>query len=264
MKELFIIKAGGSIITDKKQAEVLNNENIDTFIKQIVEIYNYDNTGIILGHGSGSFGHFYMKKYELRNKTHDYNVLGASVTKNKIHLLNNIVISKLTDQGIPVVSFDVEYDWFETRSLYSKQTIAYMLECVAAGIVPVVYGDFIFGNNRIASFSTEDSFECIVKELSENHQENIHLKRLIFCSDTDGVLDESGVVIPQISSLDFNKEVFYEDKKSFDVSGGMLGKVKSALKLSAYSDVSIINGKDGKSLIKVVNGYELGTTICKM
>ena len=58
---MFIIKIGGSVITDKAKQNSFKKDVIDNLAKQISK----SKKEIILVHGAGSYGHILAKKYNL-------------------------------------------------------------------------------------------------------------------------------------------------------------------------------------------------------
>ena len=56
---MYILKIGGSVITDKSKKFILRNEILDELSKQIKKV----NKKCIIVHGAGSFGHILAKKH---------------------------------------------------------------------------------------------------------------------------------------------------------------------------------------------------------
>ena len=70
---MFIIKIGGSVITDKKKESFFKQEISDNIAK---EIKKTDKKYIII-HGAGSFGHILAKKYHLHTgRVNDVQIQG--------------------------------------------------------------------------------------------------------------------------------------------------------------------------------------------
>ncbi|MEO1290635.1 MAG: uridylate kinase, partial [Chloroflexota bacterium] len=58
-----MIKLGGSLITDKTQEATLRPDVLARIADEIAQIYNSHDLRLIVGHGSGSFGHFEAKRH---------------------------------------------------------------------------------------------------------------------------------------------------------------------------------------------------------
>jgi isopentenyl phosphate kinase len=67
MKELVFLKLGGSLITDKTQPYTPRLDVIEDVALQIsTALQNQPNLRLVLGHGSGSFGHVAASEYQTR------------------------------------------------------------------------------------------------------------------------------------------------------------------------------------------------------
>ena len=64
---LLFIKLGGSLITDKDQAESARADIIFTLLQEIrQQLQREPSLKILIGHGSGSFGHHAARKFGTR------------------------------------------------------------------------------------------------------------------------------------------------------------------------------------------------------
>ena len=65
---LVFLKLGGSLITDKSQAETALLDLIFILLSDLKRYLDQNNeVRVVLGHGSGSFGHHAAAKYGTRN-----------------------------------------------------------------------------------------------------------------------------------------------------------------------------------------------------
>lgn len=82
-------------------------------------------------------------------------------------------------------------------------------------------------------------------------------ERLIFLTDVEGIRDEQGKLIPQLSSGEAEALM-----ASGVVSGGMIPKVKACIRaLSGKATTCIIDGKQPHALLRYIEGDSGGTTI---
>jgi hypothetical protein len=64
MTELVFLKLGGSLITDKTQPYKVRLDKLTTLAKEIHSALSSPrNLRLVLGHGSGSFGHYAVKEH---------------------------------------------------------------------------------------------------------------------------------------------------------------------------------------------------------
>ena len=85
----------------------------------------------------------------------------------------------------------------------------------------------------------------------------IEAAKLIFMTDTSGVCDASGALLPRISADEA------EDMISKGViSGGMIPKVNACIRaLTAGAETRIIDGRGKNALVSEIAGKASGTTI---
>lgn len=261
MKELILIKLGGSVITDKKKAYFAREENIVRLAKEIKLALLQTKARIIIGHGAGSFAHIPAHKYKTKEGLINKNSLfGMSVTEEAAKMLNQIVVKKFISEKIPVYSFSPGTFLISDGKNYGKSYIDPIKKALEIGVVPVVYGDVVLDKKiGFTIFSTE-------KILSILADESIHLYkiRIIYVTDVDGVLDEKGNVISQITKENFGKLKWsITGAKGVDVTGGMLHKVEEALILSEKIGVKtqIISGLKSGRLKNAILGEKVKGTV---
>ncbi|TET53786.1 MAG: uridylate kinase, partial [Anaerolineales bacterium] len=101
------VKLGGSLITDKSSPSTARPEVIERIAAETREALDSDpGLRLLLGHGSGSFGHWAAKPYSTRQGVHTpdgwrgYAQVAAAAAK-----LNGIVTATFLAAGVPVLSF---------------------------------------------------------------------------------------------------------------------------------------------------------------
>ena len=68
MKELILLKLGGSLITDKTQPYTPKLDVIEDVALQIsTALRTHSDLRLVIGHGSGSFGHVAASEYHTRD-----------------------------------------------------------------------------------------------------------------------------------------------------------------------------------------------------
>ena len=107
MKKVILLKLGGSLITDKQKPHTAKKNIIKTLALEINEALKKNpDLKMIIGHGSGSFGHIPAKKYKTRegakSKT-DWK--GFHEVWKEARVLDQIVIDAFLEAGLPVISF---------------------------------------------------------------------------------------------------------------------------------------------------------------
>src|SRR3989344_8694966 len=99
MKNITLIKLGGSVITDK---DTPYKAKISVIRRLAKEIKGSGITSLVIAHGSGSFGHTSAVKFG--GKKGYKNVKGIAKVAFDAITINQIVMEILIKQGLPVVS----------------------------------------------------------------------------------------------------------------------------------------------------------------
>jgi len=274
MPELVLLKLGGSVITDKNRPFMAREEVIRRLGAEICQALNdRPSLQLILGHGSGSFGHVVARKYG----THK-GVVGSSEalrqeswrgfleTAAAAARLNRLVVDGLLEEGVPVVSYQPsasarcrrgELMYFDTHP---------MQQVLAAGLVPVVYGDVaVDAIQGFTIISTEQIFDNIAREFQP--------ARIVLAGIVDGVYtadpltDPSAVRYDEITLDNWPEvEAALGGSHGADVTGGMLSKVRDMYHLMLAQpplQVHIISGEIPGHVASALagSGTHMGTLI---
>lgn len=260
MEKLILIKLGGSVITDKSKPFVARLGVIKRLvgeIKQAVKIYKGK---ILIGHGSGSFGHTVAAKYKTQEGiVNKDSIKGFSLTADAAVKINRIVVNECLLLGLSVVSFS------PLSFIYSKDTkplvvlTSQIKKALEIGLIPVIYGDVIMDETTgFCIYSGEKTLDLLASELSKYYK----VDKIIMVGDTDGVWDKKGKTIVKITPRNFSGiKKSLSGSRAVDVTGGMLHKVEESLNL-AKKNIStvVINGKGKGNLMKAIVGKGVVST----
>lgn len=263
MNELVFLKLGGSLITDKTRPYT---PRLDVLAQLAAEIAaakrGIPNLSIVLGHGSGSFGHTAAKKHGTRQ-----GVTSAEGWRSfaevwfQASALNRFVMQALHENEIPALALAPVSAVTARDGKVAHWDISPLKRTLAAGIIPVIYGDVIFDEIRGGTIlSTEDLFEYLAIEL--------HPQRILLAGLEAAVWADFPVCQQQIEQI---TPAVYEVIKArvgashgADVTGGMESKVQQMLKLTENVPgltAQIFSGGLPGNLQKVIKGEHLGTII---
>ena len=241
-----VLKLGGSVITEKDEPETVDQTALSAAASAIAE--SPVGEDIVIVHGGGSFGHHHAAEYGVSTTDGTHDVDGVQAIHGAMCRLNAAVVAELTDQGIPAVPIHpfsaATRDTDGDLSLPTAQVTTLLDE----GFVPVLHGDLVAHAGAGATVLSGDE---LVVELAPA----VNADRVGVCSTVPGVLDEDEVVINRIESFDAVASVL-GDSDATDVSGGMAGKVRALLTLSAPA---VVFGPD--ALPAFLAGESPGTTI---
>jgi len=267
MNNLIFLKLGGSLITDKGRPRTPRVDVLDSLCRQIAEVYARDpNLHLLIGHGSGSFGHVAAKKYKTRT-----GLLPTSVKSNYWHgfsevwhearELNKIVMDTLRSAKISALAISPSSSAIARNGKVSIWHLEPIKRALTNGITPVVYGDVVFDEIRGGTIlSTEDLFVHLARTL--------HPQRILLAGVEDGIYADFPARKQRVTRV--TPESYKKIRKSVgassgtDVTGGMSSKVEEMLRLVEEVpeiEVQIFSGLADGNLKKVLQGERLGTRI---
>lgn len=263
MGNLVFLKLGGSLITDKDQEQTALIPQIDLIARQIKEFTaSHPDTRLLLGHGSGSFGHYAASRYHTRSGVQTAEQWqGFTQVWYAARLLNQIVIERFASLGLPVISFP-----FSTAAIANDHHVVSWntLPIQAAldhRLLPVIYGDVVL-DQKIGGtiFSTEEQFAGLVPIL--------HPDRILLAGLEEGVWEDfpgCTKLIPEITPGSYDQiagQIF--GSASVDVTGGMTAKVQDMLSLITHNPLmraQIFSGKGPGAILAALSDEKVGTLI---
>ena len=257
MNNLILIKLGGSVITDKNLPYVAKQKEIRRLVKELKPFAK----NIIIAHGSGSFGHTSATKYG--GKRGYKSKVGIAKVARDASEINRIVIDIFINENIPVVSLRPMSMILARNGKMQKNFFQIIESVVKQGLIPVVYGDVIWDKEwKSTIFSGETTLSCIAKYLLKR---GFKINKIIEVSDTNGVNDEKGKTIPEITINSWRQQKIYISKsKVSDVTGGMSHKIEEALEISKMKiETLIINGNIKNELKNALMNKKTGGTLIK-
>ena len=246
MGELVFLKLGGSVITDKRRYETPRPMVIARIARELnAALQAEPDMKLLLGHGSGSFGHFVADKYHVREGNlkdwRGYAETGASAQR-----LNRLVTDTLLAEGVCVVSVQPSASALCHRAELVEVGVDRIVKLLQHGVVPLVYGDVALDDVRGCTIiSTEQIFAYLARYLRP--------QRMIMVGEVPGVYsgdpqrDSIVRLIPEINSRNYKQvEQMLSTSFGVDVTGGMLSKIKILFTLVSEQPnltVRIITGR---------------------
>lgn len=262
MKNLIVIKIGGSVITDKTKSEpTLRKSVIKDLAKQIAKLYK-QNYSIVLVHGAGSFGHPIVKRFNLHlgMKTDEQKQAFAQTLLN-MKQLNGIVIESLQKQLVPAVGLHPHNFITQQSGKITKFNTNQIKNLIKQKIVPVLHGDGVIDLDQGCSIISGDTIvPYIAKKLKA--------QKVYFLTDVDGIYDSdpkqnpNAKLIPHITDKNL-KEILkgITQNNPNDVTGEMSGKVLVIKNNLKRIPIFITNGLTKSILVQIVNQGRGGTKL---
>lgn len=263
---LVFVKLGGSLITDKRAPEMARHDVIGQVAGRIAQAMQRDRTlGLVLGHGSGSFGHVFGQRYGTRAGVHSAEGwYGFAATADAAARLNRIVIAALLAAKVPAWSIQpgVALRCQDGRVEAGPDTTVAM--ALDRGLVPVVFGDVALDSVRGGTIaSTEEIFEPLVASL--------HPHRLVLAGEVDGIYTADPLLFPDAQRIPLLTSDMLPalteglgGSYGVDVTGGMRAKVQQAMAMVQANEgleIVVCSALRPGALVAAMAGEAVGTRI---
>ncbi len=262
-KNLQFLKLGGSLITDKHQPRTARGDVI-TRLGEEIAAARADNPALrlVLGHGSGSFGHVSAERYGTRSGVRSPSEWrGFAEVWRDASALNHIVVEALHAAGVPAITFPPSGAVTAHQGQVATWDTLPLRTALERGLLPVVYGDVVFDEELGGTIlSTENVFAYLARQLRP--------RRILLAGLDEGVWADYPAcerLLPKITPDDLPRiRRGLEGSAATDVTGGMASKVKEMLALAGEVEgleVFIFSGAAAQNVRRALQGECLGTRI---
>lgn len=261
--QLVFLKLGGSLITDKTQAHTARVDVLTRLATELAEgLRQKPELRLVLGHGSGSFGHVPARRFGTRDGVHSPREWrGFIEVWREAAALNRMVLDALERAGLPAIALSPASSVLARDGVIVEWNLEILQAALHNCLLPVIQGDVVFDQVRGGTiFSTEDLFTHLVYAL--------HPQRILLAGMEPGVWldypqrnrmaqeitpDEAAPILVTLQGAD-----------TTDVTGGMSSKVRQALHWVSDLpglEVCIFSGETPGLLTQMLLGHSAGTVI---
>ncbi len=263
MHKLIFLKLGGSLITDKIRPFTYLPETLGLLAEQIARAC-HDRPGLrlILGHGSGSFGHAAASRYQTQNGvTSREEWRGFSEVWFQASSLNRFVMQALHQVGLPAVSFSPASAVSTRDRCITAWNMAPIRSALKNDLLPVIFGDVVFDQALGGTIlSTEDLFCHLARRLKPG--------RILLAGQEEGVwadFPKRETLYKELTPHEFHQSAAgLKDAAGADVTGGMRTKVGQMLELVSEIpslEVCIFSGRGSDAVYGALLGAAPGTRL---
>ncbi len=253
---MFIVKFGGSVITEKAKDCCFEQEVMDDLAAQVKRA----GKSMILVHGAGSFGHILAKQYDLNSGFKKKNQLqGFALTHAQVQRLNNLVLASLQNHGLAAVSIPphatITLRNHHVKHLDTKVFTDYLTH----GFLPVTFGDVALDTTLGFSICSGD---LLVELLAARFKP----EKVIFVMDEDGLYTANPKTNPnarfiKTATLKELRALSTSSNKHADVTKGMEGKLASIQRIARGGiDTVLVNGNIHNRLYDILKGKNTTST----
>lgn len=224
---LVFLKLGGSLITDKSTPESAAEETIARLAAEVHEaLQARPGLRLVLGHGSGSFGHTAASRYGTRGGVETSEEWSGFAEVSVVAArLNTILLEAFDAVGIPIFRVQPSASARCRAGDIIDMAVEPVRRALEHGLVPLVYGDVAFDEAQGGTIiSTEDVLSYLARELQP--------ERVLLAGSYGGVVDLHGDIVHRMTPAALSGlQRALGGSADTDVTGGMAAKVESMLAL---------------------------------
>ncbi len=261
---LYFLKLGGSLITDKNQPHTARIGTLKRLAQEIADALRLrQDLQLIIGHGSGSFGHVPAEKHGTRQGVSSAaSWWGFVEVYQEARALNQLVLESLLETGLPVIAFPPSAGVIAADGQVQSWDLQPVQAALVTGLIPLVYGDVIFDTRRGGTIlSTEELFAHLAL--------NLQPQRILLAGKEAGVWLDYPVCKQRLEAI--TPATFDPQNSALtgaaakDVTGGMRQKVEIMLALVRQmpdlEEALIFSGEEPGLVYQALLGDLPGTTI---
>ncbi len=260
---IYFLKLGGSLITDKNTVHSYRPKNINRLAQEIaLAIKNNPKLQLVLGHGSGSFGHAPAKKYGTRDgASTPADWRGFIEVWNEARTLNQIIVDALYQAGMQTISLPPSASVITKNHVISKWDLQPLKAAMKANLIPLIFGDVVFDIKTGATIlSTEELFQYLALRLKP--------KCILIAGQEKGVWEDFPACTKLLKTITLKTYPQIKQKilgsSAMDVTGGMAEKVHSmftAIEKNHALKTRIFSGEEPGSILQALQGKSIGTIL---
>lgn len=238
MKDLTVLKLGGSLLTEKSKPYTLREDTLKAVVQEIRHCLDAGLLeSLIVVHGVGSFGHPPVIEHRLyRGFESPDQLLAISKTQTTVNELRMEIVRAFQAAEIPVNLFHPSSMVVSNKMRMEEYFLESLRGYLELGMTILLGGDMIFDRAMGFSVGSGDQLAVILaKELDA--------QRLLFAMDVGGVYDgdpskdDEASLISEISLKEIDAILQQIDARAGrDASGAMQGKLRSLLPLADQLD----------------------------
>ncbi|HEX4954087.1 MAG TPA: isopentenyl phosphate kinase [Thermoanaerobaculia bacterium] len=262
LAEITLLKLGGSLLTDKQQRGSARHEVIGRLAREIAAARPAMTDKLLVGHGSGSFGHWEASHHRLREGLREEaQRRGVSATQAAAARLHRLVSEALIDAGETPFSIVPSSTLLTRFGLTRRFALEPLVAALEGGFLPLLYGDVVMDSGQGAAVvSTEAIFASLVQTLPRRR---LAVRRVIWAGETTGVHDREGRTVPLLTATTAARLAFdLSGAAGVDVTGGIRLRVDTAARLARRGVTSLlIDGREPAVVERALRGEEVPGTL---
>ncbi len=262
------VKLGGSVITDKAGREAADMPLIARLAAELAAaLSTRPALRLILGHGSGSFGHHYAARYGVhRGLPPGSDYTGFALTAAAALRLNRIVVDALLEAGVPALSLQPSAALQAAGGQIASWATGTIAQALSRGLVPVIHGDVAFDADQGSAIISTEALLAYLALETELRPARVVLVGEDAVYSADPRTNPAAQRVPLITAANLDTVLHGAGgSHAVDVTGGMRSKLELMWRLvTAIPELEVrLIGPAPGNLAAVLRGepLDIGTTI---
>ncbi len=226
-ENVFLLKIGGSALTNKKSGDIeINWNRLDTIVSEVKKAL-IPGRKMVLITGVGVHGHVPVLRHRLHEGwRHDPNQLvGLVEAQYRVNLLRNALVKIAWDHEVPIFQCYASSIIRNDKGRIVEADLDNLVKFLDLGLIPVISGDVVPDSTmRFSVCSGDDIIFLIARELGA--------RAVYFGMDVDGILTKSPTSgdARVISHLTVSKaRNLVSTLENADASGGIRNKLNKSI-----------------------------------
>ena len=264
MPGLYIIKLGGSVITEKEGNRFeVKRETLARIASEIKKALDENEFSLLVVHGAGPFGHTNVMEFGLKDGVHsERQEEGLAKTIKDCNFLDSAVVEELQKAGVDAVGFDPNKIVKQDRKKIVEFDTSGVERALKEGKVPVLFGQMVPDKTLNASVLSGDTVIAFLAR-------KLKPAKVLLGTDVAGIYtadpkkDKSAERIEVIDNENFDSVLEKVAQAStVDVTHGMKGKLEKLRGMLEGTTAVIFDANQKESFYKALKGETVeGTKI---
>jgi len=268
MGNIYILKIGGSVATEKSQEKLFLKRSLLKKIAKSFKKWKEENPDIrlILIHGAGGPGHHLAKKYGLAAGTgsNPEKIRGSLLSRAANQNLDLEIFNIFLRAGLRAVPIHTGSVIVQKDKKISSFNTAGIEHAFRNKCIPMLYGEMVFDEKLGMSICSGDASAAFLAK-------RFKAKKVFFATDTDGLFDKdphlhkNAKLIKKISLKDIlsSDNILLGKSHNKDATDGLRGKImsfKNFFSVPSLEEIIIFNGTRSGNYKKILDGNRSSST----
>lgn len=262
MPDLYIIKLGGSVITEKESNQFeAKRKAIARIASEVKKALSEKKFSLIVVHGAGPFGHTNVTDYGIDKGVYSEKQMeGYEKTVKDCNFLDSVVVEELRKAGIGAIGFDPNKIVKQDNKKIIEFGTEEIEKALKEGKVPVLFGQMVPDKKLNYSVMSGDAAIGFLAK-------KFKAKKIFLGTDVAGVFEQDPKKNPNAKRIEvINRENFDKvlemvgEAGTVDVTKGMKGKLEKLRETVKGTTALVFDANREEAFYKALVGEKVQGT----